>query len=172
MNETRAQTLKFGRTARIDPATNAGDLLLDCPMEDLAKHVQSKAVAFPVESSYIESVLPSLPAIFPAQAYRSASPFATGDNATFYRFFEVAVLDWLLQNNTAGAGEHFARYSHLVNGQGDSTRRSDADGALTYAGKPPACPFVNESTEPLQPCRRLWGQAALHCHPNAARPGL
>jgi hypothetical protein len=134
VNETRAQTLKFGRTARIDPMTNAGDLLLDCPMEDLALHVRNKALQFPVETGYTEAVLPAQPTIFPPQAYRSAAPFA-GANATWYRYFEVAVLDWLLQNNTGGPGDHFARFSGLVNGRGDSTRRQAANGTLAYAGK-------------------------------------
>lgn len=82
----------------------------------------------------MQPIMSSNAALFPPSVYTATPFFAPLTTASFYRFWEVSVLDWLVQTNDYTSANHFATYSGLVGGETDPSAVINTDGSVAYGG--------------------------------------
>ncbi|EDQ89653.1 uncharacterized protein MONBRDRAFT_8010 [Monosiga brevicollis MX1] len=123
VDETTERALRLGRSDQIDTATNSGALLIDCPTTALAELLAEHGMSFPLETSDAINLQTLYPNVTPEESLPNS----------YYRFFEYGLLTALVQNATFADGAHFARFSHLVHGEADSTAQV-VEGVLNSSG--------------------------------------
>ena len=130
-----AQTTELGiaRASYVDSHGNY-PVLMKCFLQDVNTFYSSSATPLPLALADMQTIMQASPTVFTAGAYSATSFNGPASDATYYRFFEVGLLNWL----NGGAASTFpssavSEYADLLGGVADSGAVRSGN-TLTSAG--------------------------------------
>ena len=113
----------------VSRANNNGAIQMDCFIQS-----QNSYTPLPYTLASMQTSMKAHPALFPAKAYNN-TPHNAGSKATFYRSYEIGIVDWLAQGSDGKyPSAETQTYFGLLDGVADVDTTLGKHGKLEYAG--------------------------------------